>query len=369
MNMEIIEAAGKKQLDEFIRVPDCIYKDDPFYPAPMPKMMRKDFSAENPFFLHADVKLFTAKKEGKLLGRVASILNKRHIEFQKEKAGFFGFFECINDPDAASALIEKAAEELRSRGMEIIRGPMNFSTNEECGFLMEGFDEPPMLMTPYNPAYYNDLMKEAGMKKAKDLYGYIINAPDELPEKILRVAGIAEKRGIRVRPAVRKNFLSELRAFKEVYNSAWEENWGFVPFTEEEIDFMGEKLKEIAVPELTLIAEKEGEPVGFIGLVPDFNLVLRKMQGRINPVTIVKALYWSKRIKDLRLLLLGIKKPYRSKGVDALLFKEAFKGVKSGGYRRVEFSWILEDNLPVQRLVEMVGGRLYKKYRIYEKKI
>jgi len=157
--------------------------------------------------------------------------------------------------------------------------------------------------------------------------------------------------------------------FKEVYNSAWEKNWGFIPLTDEEINYLGNHLKQIVIPEMTLMAEDNGKPVGFMGLLPDFNYVLKHMKGRLNSLTIMKAFYYSRKIKDLRLLLFGIKKEYRHKGVDALLFREGFKGIKAGDYRRVEFSWILEDNIPVQRIIEMIGGSLYKQYRIYEKKL
>lgn len=281
--------------------------------------------------------------------------------------GFFGFFESVSDQEVSNALLYTVCNELKGRGMKTIRGPMNFSTNEECGFLVEGFGLYPMLMTPYNPPYYDSLMKGYGMQKAKDLFAFIHDVRHKLPEKVLRVAAIAEKRGIRVRPADKKRFNEEMRIFKDVYNSAWEENWGFIPLTDEELDYLGGRLRQIAVPELTLIAEDDGKPVGFMGLLPDFNYVLKQMKGSLNPVTILKALYYARKIKDLRLLLLGIKREYRNRGVDALLFREGFEGIRKGGYRRVEFSWILEDNLPVQRLVEMIGSRLYKKYRIYEK--
>ncbi|MBI4688830.1 MAG: N-acetyltransferase, partial [Nitrospirae bacterium] len=306
---------------------------------------------------------------GKCAGRIVSIVNHRHIQTHNEKAGFFGFFECINDIDVASALLNKVAEALKSEGTETVRGPMNFSTNEECGFLLDGFDEPPMLMTPYNMPYYNKLMEDCGMSKAKDLFAYIYDVRDNLPEKVLRVAAIADKRGIKVRSINKKQFEAEMRIFKEVYNSAWEKNWGFIPLTDDELDCLGNRLKQIVVPELTLIAEDNGNPVGFMGLLPDFNYVLKHMEGKLNPMTIAKALYYSRKIKDLRLLLLGIKKEYRNKGVDAILFREGFKGIKKGRYRRVEFSWILEDNIPIQRIIEMIGGMLYKQYRIYEKRL
>jgi hypothetical protein len=367
--IKVFEVKSKKDLNDFIQLPFAIYHEDPFYIPPLNKEMFKEFSDKNPFFLHASVRYFLAKKEGKLAGRIISIINQRHIEFHNEKAGFFGFFESSNNPEVATALLDRVSEILRKEGMDIMQGPMNFSTNEECGFLLEGFNSPPMLMTPYNPAYYNDLMKRYGMTKSKDLYAYIYDVVDELPAKVIRVAEIAVKNRISVRPVNKKRFAYEMNLFRDVYNSAWEKNWGFIPLTDEELIYLGEKLKTIVVPELTLIAEREKEPVGFLGLLPDFNFVLKHMKGKVNPISIAKAVYYSKKIRDLRLLLLGIKSGYRNKGVDALLFREGFKGVKKGGYKRVEFSWILEDNIPVQRIIEMIGGRLYKKYRIYEKRL
>lgn len=331
--------------------------------------MKEQFSAGNPFFAHAEARYFIARKGRKTVGRVAAVINRRHIEFHKEAAGFFSFFESVDDHDVCSGLLDAVRDALKNKGMTVMRGPMNFSTNEECGFLVEGFDQAPMLMTPHNPPYYSDLMERYGMQKAKDLYAFIHEVRETLPEKVLRVAAIAEKRGVSVRPVDKRRFDEEMRVFQKVYNSAWERNWGFIPLTDEEILYLGERLKQIAVPELTLIAEDNGEPVGFLGLLPDFNHVLRHMKGKLNPLTILKALYYSRKITDLRLLLLGIKGEYRNKGVDALLYREGFDGIKKGNYKRLEFSWILEDNIPVQRIVEMVGGRLYKRYRIYEKAI
>jgi len=367
--IEVIEVRTRKDLSDFIRLPFSLYSGHAFYVPPLIREMQKHFSGENPFFHHAKVRYFLAKRDGRTEGRIVSIVNRQHIEFHKEKAGFFGFFEASNDYEIASALLETSSKALRQEGMDIMRGPMSFSTNEECGFLIEGFDSPPMLMMPYNPGYYNDFMERYGMEKAKDLHAYIHDMPEEPPQKILRVAGIAEKSGIRARQLDKKNFDFDMRMFQEVYNSAWERNWGFLPLNDEDLAYMCKNLKPVIVPELTWIAEKNGEPVGFLGLLPDFNFVLKRMNGKMNPVSIIRALYYSRKIKDLRLLLLGIKAEYRNRGVDALLFREGFYNVKKGGYQRVEFSWILEDNIPIQRIVEMIGGRLYKKYRIYEKRL
>jgi hypothetical protein len=366
---EVVEVHSGKDLNDFIELPSTLHANDPLYVRPLTKEMQKHFSDQNPFFLHANARYFLAKRNGRSEGRIVSIVNRRHIESHDERCGFFGFFESADDDETASSLLDKVSVVLREEGMELMRGPMNFSTNEECGFLFDGFDSPPLLMTPYNPPYYNDLMQRYGMQKAKDLFAYILDVPEELPKKILRVAEIAVKSGIRVRSVDMKNFTHDMMIFKDVYNSAWGKNWGFIPLTDEELVYLGNSLKPVVVPEMILIAEKENEPVGFMGLLPDYNFVLKHMNGKITPLSIIKALYYSKKIKDLRMLLLGIKPEYRARGVDALLFREGFRGVKKGGYTRVEFSWILEDNIPVQRLVEMIGGRVYKKYRIYEKRL
>jgi hypothetical protein len=366
---EVIEVTSKRDLNDFISFPLTLYSHDPLYVPPLIREMQKHFSQKNPLFHHAQVRYFVAKKNGVIWGRVVSLINKRHIEFHQENTGFFGFFESVDDLETASALLDRVSVVLKKEGMDTMQGPMSFSTNEECGFLIDGFHSQPLLMTPYNPPYYIDLMEGYGLQKAKDLYAYILDIPDELPQKIHRVADIVAKTGVTVRPVDKKHFDHDMFIFKDVYNSAWEKNWGFIPMTDEELLYLSNNLKPVVVPELTLIAEKNGDPVGFMGMLPDFNVVLKHMKGKTNPLSIIKAFYYAKKIKDLRMLLLGIKNEYRNKGIDALLFREGFKGVKQGGYKRVEFSWILEDNIPVQRLIGMIGGRLYKKYRIYEKRL
>ncbi|HHN65372.1 MAG TPA: hypothetical protein ENK09_08445 [Nitrospirae bacterium] len=363
--IEVSEVSSKRDLKRFILLPFRIYRDDPFYSPELVRDQLHHFSEKNPFLKRARVRFFIALKDGEPAGRVTSIINPAHNDYHNDRTGFFGFFESINDHDVAHALLNRVASELKEAGMEIMRGPMNFSTNEQCGFLLEGYNDPPMLMTPYNPSYYNDLMEACGLVKSKDLLAFIKYIPEELPEKIYRAAAIAEKRGIRVRKADKKRLGDEMMIFKEIYNEAWKNNWGFIPFSDEEIQYIVKRLKPIIDTDLTLIAEKDGIPVGFLGIFPDFNLVLRKMKGKLTPLGIIRAIYYSKRIEDLRLLLLGVRPEYRLKGVDALLFREGFKGARR--FRRVEFSWILEDNLPVINLVEMIGGRLYKRYRIYEK--
>ncbi|MCX7793187.1 MAG: hypothetical protein N2257_02090 [Thermodesulfovibrionales bacterium] len=367
--IEVLRAEGDELLSAFILFPFENYKDDPFFSPLLIKDQKVYLSEANPFFRHEDVRLYIAMKDGKVAGRIATIINHRHISIHNERAGFFGLFESINDRAVAEALLERVASDLREAGLQIMRGPMNLSTNEECGFLIEGFQHPPMLLTPYNPPYYNELMEACGFVKSKDLYAYIADIPSELDEKVNRIAEIADRRGIRIRKVDMSRLEDDLLMFKLIYNEAWRNNWGFIPFLDDEIRFMAHQLKSIIVPELMLIAHYKDEPVGFLGLIPDYNVVLRVMKGKFNPLTLLKAIFAMRKVKGLRLLLLGIRPGFRQRGVDALLFREGFKEVKRKGFKKVEFSWILEDNIQVQRLVEMIGATLYKKFRIYERAV
>jgi hypothetical protein len=360
--IEVLSVEDKKAFKSFLNFPFKLYFKHSHWVPPLLSDLKHQFSPQNPFFQHAEVAPFIVQYNGDIVGRIVAIHNKSYINFHGEKAGFFGFFDCVNEFD-------KVKQWLRDKGMSLMRGPMNFSSNEEWGLLIEGYDNPPMLMMPYNFPYYQTLFEDSGFTKAKDLFAYILDIPDKLPEKAYRVARLAEKQGAAVRTIDIASFREELSVFKTIYNSAWEKNWGFIPMTDEEIDHMGKKLKTIIVPELTLIAEMNGNAVGFMMFLPDFNYVLKKINGRLFPFGFVKALWFSRKIKNLRLLLLGIKQGYRKRGVDALLLLKGLDAIKKAGYQKVEFSWILEDNYPVQRIIETVNGKLYKKYRVYERKI
>ena len=368
----IIQVKTKSELLEFIKFPLSLYKGDSLY-SPMPIFEQKKLfnPDKNPIYRDAEIKLFLLEKNGKIAGRIASVINRRHLEYHKDEAGFFGFYESINDASVAQALLDRVSSELKDAGLKKMRGPMSFSTNDECAFQIEGFDKPPMIMTPYNPSWYNSLMEACGLKKSKDLLAFIRDMALPLPEKVSRVAALAERKGVTVRLADMKNLRREISIFREVYNDSWKENWGFLPITAEEVDIITAQLKSVLVAELTIIAEAEGEPVGFLGMVPDMNQVLRALRGRLTPLGIVKALYLSRKIDDLRLMLLGVKEKWRGRGIEALMIKKGFEGIKSfkDKYKNIEFSWILEDNLPIIYISEMIGGSVYKKYRIYEKEL
>lgn len=367
--IEVLPADDKKTFKEFLHFPFKLYPKNSLWVPPLLKDIKEQFSSKNPFFKHAEAVPFIAKINGETVGRITAIYNEAHVNFSGEKAGFFGFFDCIDEASVAMTLIEKVKQWHREKGMLLLRGPMNFSSNEEWGLLVEGYDSPPMLMMPYNFTYYQTLLEGCGLTKAKDLFAYIIDVPETLPEKTFRVARIAEKQGIKIRPMNLKSFQNEMLIFKSIYNSAWEKNWGFVPMTEEEIEHTAKNLKPLITPELALIAECNNKPIGLMIFLPDFNYVLKRLNGHLFPFGIFKALWHSRKIKDIRLLLLGIREGFRRRGVDALLLIEGLRALRKNGYKRVEFSWVLEDNYPVQRIIETVKGKLYKKYRVYETKI
>jgi GNAT superfamily N-acetyltransferase len=371
--VKIEEVNGADDKTEFIRFPWKVYQGNPHWVPPLTSEVKFLLDEKkNPFFQHAEAACFLARKNGETVGRIAAIIDRNHITIHNEQAGFFGFFECLPDCSVARELLGTAARWLKARDIEIMRGPVNPSMNEECGVLLEGFDSPPMIMMTYTPAYYLDYMERCGLTKARDLYAYICVIRDVAAGGRLEKLATAVKvrvPGLTVRPANMKQFQREVEAVKEIYNSAWSHNWGFVPMTDAETESLAKRLKPLIEPELMIMAEVNGKPAAFFVAVPDYNQVLGKINGRLGPVGIAKFIWYSRQISDIRIMTMGVKKEYRKKGIEGLLYLEAFKAAMKKGYERAEMSWILEDNVLMQRGCELMGGRLYKKYRIYEKKI
>lgn len=361
-------------LTEFIRFPYRFYKNDPRWVPPLISERKAFFNpAKNPFFQHARVRYFVAYANGRPVGRVAGILNSAHNDFHNEKVYFFGFFEAEEDLETATALMEKAAQAGREEKQETLRGPANFSTNDEVGFLLEGFDRPPVVMMSYNPPYYNEFMEKLGFYKAKDLMAYITDDENRPPERMVRIAQkLKEKEKVTVRTLRVNDFQREVKIVKEIYNQAWEKNWGFIPMTDAEFDKTARDMKPIVDPDLVFIAEVDGKPVGFSLALPDINQVLIKLSGRLFPFGIFKLLWYTKvkrTITTLRSITMGIIPEYRKRGIDNIFHTETyFVGVKRG-YTTCELSWILEDNYLMNRIAEVWGAKLYKKYRIWEKKL
>lgn len=362
------EVRNREDLKAFIRVPWLIYRDNAHWVPPLIKEQLKKFDSKNPFFLHSEMVQFLAFYGKEIVGRIVGIIDRYYIEFHNEKAGFFGFFESIKDMEITESLLNRVRDWLKGRGMEKMIGPMNPSTNDECGLLIEGFESPPCLMMPYNPPYYQELLEGYGLRKAMDLYAYLLEKSSFNYDRLNRITERLKKREPRlwVRPLELSRFDEELKIIKEIYNQAWYNNWGFVPLTEEEIEDMAKNLKSLTLPDLVLFAYCGEEPVGFSVSLPDYNEVLKHLNGRIGLLGILKFFYFSRKIKTLRVMLLGVKQAFQKKGVEGLLYTETFNRGILKGYEKAECSWILEENLLMQHAIEAMGGKRYKTYRIYE---
>lgn len=369
-NFEIRKVENEEDLKRFIQLPWQIYKDNPYWVPPLIKDVKfKLDRSKHPFFEHAKAEMFLVSEGTKTVGRIAAVIDDRHNEFHKERMGFFGMFECIDNYNAAKLLFFAAEAWCKNNGMNKMRGPVNLSMNDECGFLLEGFDSSPVIMMPYNPEYYIKLSEQYGFVKAKDLYAYLkgeVGVVDRISKLVERVK---KKENVVIRPVNMKKFDEEVAIIKDIYNAAWELNWGFVPMTDKEMDLMARDLKPIAEPELVLFAEVNGQPVGVSITVPDFNFVLKKLNGRLGPISILKFLYYKRKITGVRGIVFGIKKEFRLTGISTVLYYETeIRGARLG-YNWCEMSWNLEDNDLINHFDEAIGGKLYKKYRIYEKEI
>jgi len=366
--LKVEEVKNQKDLMTFVRFPWEIYQGDRYWVPPLIKDQLLKFNPSHPFRSHSQMILFLAYRGGKILGRIAGIIDHNYIEFHQEKLGFFGFFESIPDAEVAGILLSRVADWLKEHGMEKMAGPMNPSTNDECGLLVEGFDASPCLMMPYNPRTYPSLLEGFGLKKRMDLYAYFLEESSLHLDRLYRITERLRKREprLRVRPIDLRHFDKELKIIKEIYNQAWSKNWGFVPLTDEEINLLAKELKPLVVSDLVLFAYWEEEPVGFSVSLPDYNEVLKHLNGKIGLLGALKFLYYSKKIKKVRVMLLGVKQTFQKKGVEGLLYIETFKRGDRKDYHQAECSWILEENVLMQHGIEAMGGKRYKTYRIYE---
>lgn len=363
-----IVTVDNRSLKEFIEFQYRLYKDDPLF-VPQPRIAVKDLlnRQKHPFYKNADMEMFLARRDGQTVGRIAAIYDRANNRYHEEKAGFFGFFECINDQAVANALLDAARQWTKGRGAVCLRGPVSPSTNYECGLLVEGFDSSPMVMMTYNPRYYQALLEGAGMHKAKDLLAYVSHAQKIKMEKIDRVADRALKQnGVTVRPIDMKNFDAEVDRVWGLYGAAWSKNWGFVPMSKEEFHLMGKDMKMILKPNLVLIGEKEGRPVGFALALPDVNQALKPAGGHLFPLGLLKILYYQRLVKSVRVLALGVVEEFRTTGLGAAFYALLVKNARELGFGECEMSWILEDNVLMNRSIELMGAKRYKTYRIYE---
>ncbi len=363
-------ARDRAGLRRFLRVPRAIYRDDPHWVAPLSSDVRQVLGPGNPFWAHARLALWVAVRDGRDVGRVAGIVDEHHNARHAETTAFFGFFESVDDEAVSRRLLDGVRAWARDLGMTRCLGPMNPSINEECGLLVAGFDSPPVVMMTYNPAYYAGLLAQAGFKRCKDLLAYGVDLDDgqmarleRLSARALRVSGVA------IRPVDKRALERDLTLVQEVYNAAWEDNWGHVPMTADEIAFMARRLLPVLDERFVLLAEAKGEPAAFILALPDVNEALGRLRGSLLSPRLVLALPYLlgwKHPRGARVVAMGIKRPYRQRGIDAALIAPCLRAMLDSGYRRCELSWILEDNPLMQAMGKLFGGAAYKRYALWE---
>ena len=374
-NIQIIPVKTGKTLKEFIKFPYRLYQEDPHWNPPL-YLERKEVlhPKKNPYYGHATVQLYLAKKDGKTAGRLSAQIDQEYEKFQGERVGHFGFFESIQDPMVASALFQEAETFFKSHRVSKVLGPYNFSSNEESGLLIDGFDQPLMTMMPYNPPYYADLIEASGYSKTKDLYAWKYEV-GEIPQGPLEMAeSLRDYPGLTIRNINPKNFAADIHTLMDIYNSAWSENWGFVPVTSEEAKKVAKDLKMILDPKIAFIAELDGEPAAMCVSIPNIYELIRGLKGRLFPAGFLK-LWWrirKKKYRSCRLMMFGIKKEFLGGGLGGLsilLYVHMHRYAQQQAYQYGELSWTLEDNHPVNAGIEFMGGRRYKTYRVYQKNL
>ena len=374
-NIEIVPLPRQpRAVLRFLKVSYGIYDGDPHWVAPLLMDLKKVFTDENPLFDHAEMALWVATRDGRDVGRIAGILDRNHNQTQKDSAVFFGFFECVNDAAVSRQLFKTVFAWARQQGARRVLGPMNPTTNDECGLLVDGFDSPPVFMMTYNPRYYLDLMAAEGFRKSKDLLAFHCDFAKCQLDRLARIAEKTRKRHpeLTFTPISKATLTRDLAKIKEVYNAAWQANWGFVPMTDAEIDFMAGRLKPLLLEGLIWVVETPAEPVGFMLALPDYNSALQPLRGRLltpKLLGFVPYLLGWKCPPRCRVITLGVKEKYRNRGLEAVMLTEGFKTGFKVGFKDAEASWILEDNQMMCRLMEVFGGRVYKTYRIYEREV
>jgi GNAT superfamily N-acetyltransferase len=364
--------SGRRDLKRFIEFHYRLRRDDPQWVPPL-RFERRQFldRNKNPYFKHAEAEYFLAEREGEVVGRITAQVDRRWDEYQGGSDGMFGFFEVENSPETAAALVKAAAGWVRERGRERMLGPMDFTTNDECGLLVDGYDRPPIILQPWHPPYYRELLEGLGMTKATDMWMWDLwlgklKQGNEFDPMIEAAAKISEDKGVVVRKMRKRDLENEIARFMEVYNEAWNKNWGFVPITEEEIAFQAKNLKPLLVEDWAMIAEQNGKVVGAALTLPDFNQVLAKMNGRLLPLGWWHFLVGRRKIDRVRVFALGVKREYQHLGVAAALYKRHRETATWMPQKGGQTGWILETNKGMNRAMEGMGGTIAATYRLYE---
>lgn len=373
--LEISEAKTRAERAAFIKFPWKIYRDDPVWVPPL-IIERRAFldRRKHPFYQHGEAALFLARREGEIVGRIMASDDPNYNSLHQSNVGCFGLFEAMDDQEVAHALLAAAAGWLRARGRDEIMGPIDYSTNYVCGLLVDGFEHSPMILTSHNPPYYSRLLEGCGFAKAMDFFAWWIGNPQRALKRLRRFVSAAQnRRSITTRPIDLGELGAESARLRHVYNEAWQHNWGFVPFTPAEFDYMAHEMKPIALPELTIIAEVDSEPAGFILTLPDINALLRPLNGRLTtfglPIGLGRLLYGKRRLKRVRLVALGVVPKFRRSGIaEALVLRIIETGMVEMGFFG-ECSMTLENNHMINRFLAGIGAERYKTYRIYSRRL
>jgi len=370
--MQIIPAQNKNDLQAFIDLPYCLYKDDPNWVAPLRNEQKNQFIAtKNPMLDHCHYQLFLLYKDNQVIGRIAAFIDQLALGAWKKPIGLFGSFECIDDPQAAQMLLDAARNWLRKQKMHRMRGPWSFAS-QEWGLVLKGFTPPPVILAPYNPPYYNEFLKSFGLKKVKDLMVYVIDAGNgyQVPERYLTLTDKIEKRfGVSVRPVNMHKLEEDVITIMKIANQSIADNWGFYPVTEAESRAMAHDLKQIVNPKAVLIAEnKDGKPIGFAISLPDINLLIKDFKGNLLPLNWLKLMLGLKKINQYRMWALGVIPEYQGKAIDTLLYKKTYEALYNPTVR-VEINYVLEDNQRMNNALMRLGVKPLRRYRVYEMSI
>jgi len=370
--VELVRVANRDELERFIHLPWTLYPHDSLWVPPLKSELRRLLSpGRHPFWNTARRELFLAVRGGKPVGRIAAIIDDEYNKFHRELMGVWGFFECARDSEAAAALFSAAEKWVKSQGMTFLRGPLNPSTNYEIGMLLEGFHLPPVIMMPWNPPYYLDLVAENGFVKEKDLHSMLLTADTRASTRVEKLADrIRRNNNVTIRPGVRSEFDRELAIIKEIYLDSWSNHWGFVPMSEGEFEEVGRQLRRLVDPELVLFVDYENEPAAMVVILPDLNPLLKRLNGKIGVTGIFKYLYYRRKLHGLRAILFGIKQKYQRLGIPMLYFDHLNKLLRAQSqYTHLELGWNLEDNTNINQFEFDIGADIYKRYRIFRKEL
>ena len=370
--LRVAPVRTRGELRRFVDLPWRLYAGDPCWVPPLKKQVRGLLDPAHAFYRDgaAERELYLVWRGGRVAGRIAAILNRAHNAFHGDRWGFFGFFECEDDPAAAHALLAAAAAWVKERGCDTLVGPVNPSTNYEAGLLVDGFNSPPVVMMTYNPPRYAELLETAGLAKAKDLVAFWSPVHPGSLERLARFTERTRKRepSLRTRPVNLKRFRDEVHIVRGIYNKAWEKNWGFVPASEAEFDYLADDLRQLVDPPLARIAFCDDEPAGFLLAIPDANPAIAALDGSLaNPIRLARAMLIGRKRVGLRVITMGVKEQFRLRGFEGVMFYEGLQAALERGYQWSEYSWILEDNELAKRTVRLMGAEPYKNYRVYAK--